>query len=392
MTVAGNQYVLAIDMGSGSAKAALVSDRAEVAASGLRPIRTTFIAGGGAEQNPEEWWSAVIGAARSALAAAALAPAQIIAIACTTQWGVTVPVDAEGIALGNAISWMDTRGARYNRAVVDGWPRIKGYGLAKLIRWIRLTGGAPVQSGMDGLGHVLFLKHERPEIYARARVLLEPMDYLNLRLTGRFAASYGTIFPYWLTDNRNPRDIHYVPELLRMAGVDRAKLPDLLPVQAVLAPIKQQVADELGLSPETKVVMGSCDGHSAAIGAGAVRDYDGYFYIGTTSWMSCHVPAKKTDPLHMISTMPAALPGRYVVTAEQGVAGRCLEFLKDLLFPDGAAPPDVYEDLNRLGAGVAPGSDGLIFTPWLNGVLAPSEDPATRSAFFNQKAATTRNT
>ncbi len=390
MAAAGNKYVLAIDMGSGSAKAALVSDRAEVAASGLRPIRTIFSAGGGAEQNPEEWWSAVIGAARTALAAAAVAPAQVIAIACTTQWGVTVPVDAQGLALGNAISWMDTRGARYNRAVVDGWPRIKGYGLAKLIRWIRLTGGAPVQSGMDGLGHVLFLKHERPEIYARASVLLEPMDYLNLRLTGRFAASYGTIFPYWLTDNRNPRDIHYVPELLRLAGVDRAKLPDLLPVNAVLAPIKPQVADELGLSPETKVVMGSCDGHSAAIGAGAVRDYDGYFYIGTTSWMSCHVPAKKTDPLHMISTMPAALPGRYVVTAEQGVACRCLEFLKDLLFPDGAAPPDVYEDLNRLGAGVAPGSDGLIFTPWLNGVLAPSEDPATRSAFFNQKAATTR--
>jgi xylulokinase len=216
------------------------------------------------------------------------------------------------------------------------------------------------------------------------------MDYLNLRLTGRFAASYGTIFPYWLTDNRNPRDIHYVPELLRLAGVDRAKLPDLLPVDAVLAPIKPQVADELGLSPQTKVVMGSCDGHSAAIGAGAVRDYDGYFYIGTTSWMSCHVPAKKTDPLHMISTMPVALPGRYVVTAEQGVAGRCLEFVKDLLFADGAAPPDVYEELNRLGAGIAPGSDGLIFTPWLNGVLAPSEDPATRSAFFNQKASTTR--
>jgi len=387
----GDKYVLAIDMGSGSAKAVLVSNRAGIAGSGLRPIGTSFIPGGGAEQDPAQWWSAVTGAAKAALAEAAIAPAQIIAIACTTQWSVTVPVDAEGNALGNAISWMDTRGGRYNRAVADGWPRIKGYGLSRLIRWIRLTGGAPTQSGMDGLGHVLFLKHERPEIYARTHAFLEPMDYLNLRLTGRFAASYGTIFPYWLTDNRNPRAIHYVPELLRLAGVDRAKLPDLLPVDAVLGPLEPQVADQLGLRPETKVVMGSCDGHSAAIGAGAVGDYEGYFYIGTTSWMSCHVPAKKADPFHMISTMPAALPGRYVVTAEQGTAGRCLEFVKELLFPAGTAPAsEVYGEMNRLAAEVAPGSDGLIFTPWINGVLAPAEDPATRSAFFNQKAATTR--
>ena len=191
MAAGGDKYVLAIDMGSGSAKAVLVSNRAGVAGSGLRPIGTNFIPGGGAEQDPEEWWSAVTGAARAALAEAAIAPEQIIAIACTTQWSVTVPVDGDGNALGNAISWMDTRGGRYNRAVADGWPRIKGYGLSRVIKWIRLTGGAPTQSGMDGLGHVLFLKHERPEIYARARAFLEPMDYLNLRLTGRFAAVRG---------------------------------------------------------------------------------------------------------------------------------------------------------------------------------------------------------
>src|SRR5208337_4362326 len=145
-------------------------------------------------------------------------------------------------------------------------------------------------------------------------------------------------------------------------------------------------------APFTRVVMGSADGHAATLGAGTVRDYEGYFYIGSTSWMSCHVPAKKTDPFHMISTMPAALPGRYMVAAEQGMAGRCLEFLKDVLFPPGdeTAPPpaDVYGYLNRLAEQVAPGSDGLIFTPWINGVLAPSEDPFTRSAFFNQTART----
>jgi xylulokinase len=394
MASASEKFVLAIDMGSGSAKAALVSSGGDVAGSGLRPISTIMLPGGGAEHDPAEWWSAATGAARDALARAAVAPDRVIAIVCTTQWSVTVPVDEHGVALANAISWMDSRGGPYNRAITGGILRVKGYDIFKLRKWIRLTGGAPVQSGVDGLGHLLFFKHARPEIYARTHAFLEPMDYLNLRLTGKIAASFATIFPYWLTDNRDPNRIDYTPELLAMAGVDRAKMPDLKPVNAVLGTLRPEVAADLGLSTATKVVMGSCDSHAATIGAGTIADYQGYFYVGTTSWMSCHVPRKRTDPIHMLSTMPAALPGRYMVGAEQGAAGRCLELLKDLLFPpgDAAAPPpgDVYDYLNRLAAGAAPGSDGLIFTPWINGVLAPNEDPSTRSAFFNQSARTTR--
>ncbi len=385
------KYVLAIDMGSSSAKVAVVSSAGDVVASALRQTTTKIIAAGAVEHDPEEWWRAVCDAAKEAIAVSRVPVQQIIAVACTTLWAVTVAVDEGGVAIGNAISWMDTRGAKYNRAIAGGWPRVQGYGLFKLLKWLRFTGGAPVQSGVDGLGHILFIKNERPEVYARTFKFLEPMDYLNLRLTGQLAASYATMFTYWLTDTRNPNKIDYVPELLAMTGVDRAKLPDLRPVNAVLGTIKPEVAADLGLSPSTRVVMGSCDGHAATLGAGAVRDYEGYFYVGTSSWMSCHVPAKKTDPLHMLTAMPAALPGRYMVSAEQGAAGRSLEFLKDILYPTGAdSPIDVYGDMNRLAAEVAPGSDGLIYTPWINGVLAPHEDASTRSAFFNQTARTTR--
>ncbi|HYB90229.1 MAG TPA: FGGY-family carbohydrate kinase [Candidatus Binataceae bacterium] len=385
------KYILAIDMGSGSVKASIVSSRGEVAASALRHVGTQIAAAGAAEQDPEEWWRAVCGAAKEAIAASRAPAEQIIAVACTTLWAVTVPVGENGSAIGNAISWMDTRGAKYNRAIAGGWPKVQGYGLFKLLKWLRLTGGVPVQSGVDGLAHILFIKHERPDIYARTYKFLEPMDYLNLRLSGQAAASYATMFPYWVTDNRDPNRVHYVPELLAMAGIDRAKLPDLEPVDAVLGTIKREVADEFGLAPSTRVVMGSGDSHSATVGAGAVRNFDGYFYVGTTSWLSCHVPAKKTDPFHMLTTMPAALAGRYMVGAEQGAAGRCLDLLKDVLYPPGGADSSgAYAEMNRLAAEVPPGSDGLIFTPWVNGVLAPHEDPSTRSAFFNQTLRTTR--
>src|SRR5258708_10130261 len=147
-------------------------------------------------------------------------------------------------------------------------------------------------------------------------------------------------------------------------------------MDAVLGPVLPEVAQELGLAPGTPVMAGACDLHAAAIGAGAVRDGEAYFYVGTTSWLSCHVPTKRTDLRHMLGTMPAGLPGRYVVVAEQGMAGRCLEFLKDnILYPPGVEQPaDVYDVLERHAAGVAAGSDGLIFTPWINGVVLPTDE------------------
>jgi len=145
------KYVLAIDMGSGSTKAAVVSSAGEVVASAIRHTDTMMMAGGAVEQDPEQWWRSVCDAAKEAIAASRVPVHQIIAVACTTLWAVTVAVDEDGAAIGNAISWMDTRGAKYNRAVAAGWPRVQGYGLFKLLKWLRFTGGAPVQSGVDGL-------------------------------------------------------------------------------------------------------------------------------------------------------------------------------------------------------------------------------------------------
>jgi xylulokinase len=392
---ASDPWVLAIDMGTSAVKTALVSSHGEVASVQTRPITTKLLPGGGAEQDPHEWWAMVRSAARDSVAGAPDLAHKVAAVACTTQWAVTVPVDAHGNPLGPAISWMDTRGAPYVSQVVRGWPSVSGYAAYKLYTWIRLTGGAPSRSGMDGLGHLLFFKHERPDLYRAAYKFVEPMDYLNARLTGRVAASYGTMFPYWLTDIRNPRRVAYHPQLLAWAGIEQEKLPPLQPVDSVLGPLLPHVAEELGLKPDTVVVMGSCDGHSAAIGAGSVRDFVGYVYVGTTAWMSCHVPWKRSDLRHMLTTMPAAIAGRYVVAAEQGMAGRCLEFLKDsLLLPPGdptvAPTTDPYAYLNDLAASVPPGSDNLLFTPWINGVLVPADDPWTRSAFLNQSHRTTR--
>jgi xylulokinase len=375
-------HVLAVDMGTGTAKAALVDAEGAVAASAMRPLPTITLPGGGVEQDPRAWWAAVRDAAREALAGSGLAPDAVEAVACTTQWAVTVAVDEDGEPLANAISWMDSRGAPHVRELVGG--RFSGYAARPLQRFLRRTGGVPVLSGNDGLGHVLHLIHDAPGVYAAAAKLLEPSDYLNLRLTGEVRATPGTMFPYWLADIRDPARVDYDDGLLALTGVDRRKLPELVAPGSIVGGLTADAASELGLTAGTPVLAGTTDLQSAAVGAGAIGAGQGYFYIGTTSWLSCHVDRKRSDLRHMLTTMPAALPGRYVAVAEQGMAGRCLEWLRDTLVPG------TYTELVALAESAPAGSNGLLFLPWLGGVSVPVDDSATRSAFVNQTWRTTR--
>lgn len=383
--------VLAIDLGSGGPKVALVSDRGELIACTRRSTTTYLIGEHGVEQDPEEWWSTISDGARELLSRRLVPVEKILAVACTSQWSVTTPVDAHGKALMRAVHWMDGRGAPYTKAMTDGLVKISGYSLPSLLRWIRYTGGVPTHSGNDVLAHLLFIKHERPDVYRQAAALVEPMDYINLRLTGRTAASQATIFPYLLTDNRRNPGIVYADSLIQTAGLDRAKLPELLPVDTVLGTVLPDVAREWGLLPQTQVVMGMCDTHAAVLGSGAVADGEVHICIGTSSWITCHVPFKRTDLFRYIATMPSAVSGKNMVVCEVLAAGKCVEmFVDQWLDGQTAGDGDRYAEFERLAASAPPGCEGLIFLPWLGGSGPPTSDSTARGGFMNWSLRTTR--
>lgn len=390
-----NQIILAIDLGTSALKVALVNGRGEILACEQETQNVILLPNGGAEQKPDDWWNAIVRAAKRVLAQNNALVRNIAAIACTTQWSGTVPVDRAGNAIYNAMIWMDARGAPYVKRVAGGGIEIEGYNITRLASWLRKTGGMPTRSGKDSLAHILWLKHERPDIYNAAYKFLEPKDYLNLRLTGAFAAGYDSIILHWVTDNRNLARVEYDAQLLNFVGVVRDKLPDLKPPTAVLGAITPDIAREFGLRDDVRVVMGTPDIHSAALGSGAVRDFDAHLYVGTSAWLCCHVPFKKTDIFHNMASLPSALPQRYLLTNEQESAGVCLSYLRDnLFFPDDELntpkPENVYRIFDALAARVPAGSDKLIFTPWLYGERTPVENHSVRGGFFNQSLQTTR--
>lgn len=382
------RYILSVDLGSGGPKVAIVSEQGDVIANVKRTNSLYFVGEEGVEQEPEEWWVSIKDGARELLSRNLVPVDDIIAIAVAGQWGVTVPVDRSGKPLMRAVHWTDHRGGAYSAKLMDGLIKIAGCDVFKLWRWVSISSGAPLPSGADALSNLLLIKNEFPKIYEEAYCFLEPFDYLNYRLTGRMACSYASIFPYMIADTRDCSNVKYSEVLLKAAGIDRSKLPELVPVDTVLGPILPEVAAEWGLSPKTQVMVGAGDSHTSILGSGAVNIGQPHMCIGTSSWITCLLPRRRFDLLHGLTSMPSVVPGYNMLVAEQGPAGKVLELFVEQWFSDtsthsSSSSDERYLQLLAAAESTPPGSNGVRFLPWLNGSGPPNEDGAMRGGFLN---------
>ncbi len=394
--MANEKLILAVDLGTSGMKVALISVSGKVLGWELEPVRLILTPNGGAEQSPEEWWQAFLSAAGRLIKRNQESALDVIAVCASTQGEGTVAVDQEGNALGNTILWMDMRGAPYLRKQLNGWINIDGAGISKVLRFVRLTGGMPSMTGKDPAAHMLLVRDAMPELYARTYKFLNVLDYINLRLTGEFVATYDSILTSWVTDNRNPDGIHYDDSLIRTLNVDKEKLPEIVACTKVIGNLRTDVANALGLSLNVKVVAGAIDNTAAAIGAGTVEDYRMHLYIGTSSWMAAHVSFKKTDIASSLASIPCAVPGRYLLTALQATAGGNLTYLRDNIIYhkdellQEADVPDIFKVLDQIADRVPAGSNGVLYTPWIWGERAPVDDKTLRAGLYNLSLNNTR--
>ncbi|MGZ4460904.1 MAG: xylulokinase [Nocardioidaceae bacterium] len=383
-----DRLALAVDLGSSGVKVGLVTLAGDVVCWRSAPLHTDYGPGGLATQDADGWWRVVVDAARRCLQDGPADGTRVAAVCVTGQWASTVPVDAAGIPVGPCLMWSDTQGEAHSRAVVAG--HLQGYRATALAGWVRRTAGVPSTSGADPVGHMLHLDHDEPGTAAAARWYLEPVDALSMRFTGVAVASPASMTAAWLTDNRHPAHLGYHPALVHRAGLDPDKLPPLVPTGTVVAPVTAEVAALLGISPDAMVVTGVPDLHAVAVGSGCVRDYEAHLSIGTTAWVSCPMPDKRTDLFRQMATVPGLTADRYLLGNNQETAGRCLDWFRQTFSGADGQPLPTYEELTALAATAPPGSGGVIFTPWLAGERSPVDDRAARGGFHNVSLATTR--
>jgi xylulokinase len=381
-------YILSIDLGTSGLKVALVGENGDLAATASRSVHTQMLPPDGAEQDANEIWAAVVSAAREVLRAAGGAVDTVAGISCDSQYFSIVPVDRDVRPTMNLILWMDRRGRPENEKIYARHPEA-------FETWVDVHGMIPLPTGTDSLSHILYVQEQCPQVHARTYKYLEPVDFIIAKLTGTCRANVCTAFPLLLTDNRDLSRCEYDARLIDLSGVDASKLPELRPANARAGTLRAEVAAELGLPASTPVFAGMNDTQAAGIGTGTFRGTHGAINLGTTSQVLAHIGAKKTDLANALVSMPSPLAGRHMVMAENGLGGKPLDhFLRHIVFATDAladhAAPDPFAGLEAAVASVAPGSDGLLFLPWLTGAQAPDSNPMVRGGFLNLTLHTTR--
>ncbi len=372
-------HAVGIDVGTTNAKVALIDPDGNLVVSASAPIPMRRV-GAVAEQDPEDLWGAVADATRSVVAASPGGAADVGSIGVCSQYSSIVPVDSAGRPTSDLVLYLDQRGTPHS------WAILERHADAFEI-WLAHHGVPPVGGGLS-LGHLLHFRDDRPDVHAATAAYLEPMDFVNMRLTGRVAATQCTMFTSQVCDNRSPGTTEYDADLVKRAGIDPAKLPELIEVDGIVGGLTGAASAELGLPEGAVVRAGMNDSHAAALATGAYSDGRAGLMIGTTSVLLDVVDEMATDLDNELVAMPTPIPGRYLAWAENGIAGKALEhvlgeivFASDALGDHGCADP--FAALDTSLASAPAGAGGVIFLPWLTGSLAPRVNSAMRGGFLN---------
>jgi xylulokinase len=378
------KYLLAHDIGTSGDKAVLYDTEGRLVASHLCCYPLASRPGGIAEQNPNDWWRAVIETTRALLSDAAqrgITPRDIAAVSFSGQMMGCLCVDKNGTPLRPAMIWADMRASEEEaalRAQIDPYD------------YYRLTGHR--LSSAYSAFKLMWLKKHEPEIYARSYKTLCAKDYIIFKLTGRFVTDFSDASGTGVWDLSGAR---WSEGLIDMCGLDGDKFPEALRSIDVAGEVTSQAAAETGLEPGTPVVCGGGDGPCAAVGTGCVDEGEANSCLGTSSWLSLTSSAPLDDPGMCAVTWPHLVPGKYMPCGAMQCGGGSFRWATEILSPDlmAAFPDDiqaVFGRENELIGAVEPGSKGLIWLPHLLGERSPRWNPKARGAFIGLTYAHTR--
>jgi len=331
---------------------------------------------GWAEQHPEDWWRATCRASRQALAEANLTGKDIACVGFSGQMHGAVLLDEHGAVVRPGIIWCDVRTEKQSRDL------FRALGLQRLIQ---LTCNPALPNFT--LTKILWVRENEPENWQRVRHILLPKDYVRLRLTGDRATDMADASGTLLLDVARRR---WSREMLDAAALDENLLPSLHESPDVCAKVSAEGSAESGLSAGTPVVAGAGDQAAGAVGMGIVSPGTVSATIGTSGVVFAATDRPALDNRGRVHTFCHAIPGRWHVMGVTQAAGQSLRWFRDTFTANANGTPASYDQLTAEAAKIPPGSDGLLWTPYLMGERTPHLDANARAALVGLTASHTR--
>ena len=370
--------IIAADFGTSGVKIGAVGRDLQLLASTTATYPLHLPGPSQAEQLPEDWWSALArGISRLKSEVPDLAKRTGAIVFCAQMAGL-VCADERGAPLRPALVWLDKRSAPLMSQVLGGFPKISGYGVTNLLRWLPIANGAPSHNGMDPTGKMLWIKQNEPETYARSAYLLDVKDWLLHRATGEFTTTADSANLTWLMDTRPGRE-GWSQKLTKHVGIPIAKLPRIVDGGSVVGGLTAGAAAQLELRPDIPVIAGGGDVSATAIGSGAVADGALHICMSTSSWVSGFFDRRVLSVAHSYATITSSIGFRPLLIATQESAGAALSWLAEGFDPRQRNASDALEDFyTNFGA---PQPDDPFFVPWLVGERVPVDEERLRGAF-----------
>jgi sugar (pentulose or hexulose) kinase len=355
---ASSDLILALDVGTQSARAALVDLRGEILRIVKTPAEPYFSEKPGwAEQRPEYYWEVVCQSSRQLLADAGPLAERITAVTITTQRGTYINVDRDGTALRPAIVWLDQRKASSKGIIpAPAVPILKLLGIHHLL----VFAAEYCRSN--------WIRQNQPEIWEKTHKFLCLSGYLTHRLTREFRDSAGNIIGTMPFDVKRFGWAGRWDPKRRLFPIEDDKLPELVNPGELLGHITREAAAETGIAAGLPVIAGSNDKGCEMLGAGCLEPSTAFISYGTIATVNTQ-NRNYVELQRMLPPYPSAIPGQFY--SEIGVTrGLWMvswfkqEFgLQERQQADGngVQPEALFDELIR---GVPPGSMGLVLQPY----------------------------
>lgn len=367
------RYLLGLDIGTSGTKTALFDEYGKTITTATYGYDLFQPQVGWAEQNPEDWWDACVNGIKEVIEKSKVQPSDIKGIGLSGQMHGLVLVDDDYRVIRNSIIWCDQRTEKECDYMTETIGKE---------RLIEITGN-PALTGFT-LSKLLWVRNNEPENYNKIYKILLPKDYIRLKLTGIFATEVSDASGMQMLDI-NTRD--WSDELLNALDIDKNILADVYESTIVSGKVTEEASKLTNLAIDTPVVGGAGDQAAGAIGSGIVSEGIISTVIGTSGVVFASTNTPRFDKDGRVHTLCHAVPGKWHVMGVTQGAGLSLNWFKRTFCAKEIEESkklnvNIYDLLSERASRSKPGSNGIVYLPYLMGERTPHIDPNVKGGFF----------